>query len=119
MPRKQTQPPDLDPTMDRVFDMLHGDDMYWHHRLKRVLSEAGFGIRRIEREECHGIWIIWLTKGSFELAPENKVAGRQIRKLLGKSGLKIKTDELTVLEQRRDNVKCVFIFSCGAAGVLT
>ncbi|MDB6016341.1 MAG: hypothetical protein JWR19_830 [Pedosphaera sp.] len=101
-----------------LLDMLTGDD-YWHHRIKRVLLESGFGVTRIEREEVHPIWSAWLTRGSFDLADDNKRAGRQIRQVLAKSGIPIRAGELTVLEQRAGRIHCVFIFSCGAAGVIT
>jgi hypothetical protein len=123
MPRKapQSRCDDLDSPSDlkaTVFRMLQGDD-YWHGRIKRVLVEAGFGFRRIEREEAHPIWIAWLTRGGFDLSTDNRIASRQIRRVLTKSGLKIKADELNVLEQRGDRLRCVFIFPRGAPGAVT
>jgi hypothetical protein len=44
---------------------------------------------------------------------------RQIRKVLTKSGLKVKPDELQVLRQDGDRLHCVFLFSWGAPGVVT
>jgi len=117
MPRKQTD--DLDPTMDNVIEMLHGDDLYWHNRLKRVLSAAGFGVRCIEREEAHPVWLAWLTRGSVDLPADNTLASRNIRRLLTKSGLKVKPDEFRVLRQDGDRLRCVFLFNWGAAGVVT
>ncbi|HEY5911357.1 MAG TPA: hypothetical protein VJA21_12210 [Verrucomicrobiae bacterium] len=119
MPRKQTVDPDFDPTMDRVIDMLHGDDLYYHQRVKRVLSQAGFKVSRVEREEVHPIWHLWLKRGSFPVEKDNALASRQVRQVLKKSGLKVKPDEFRVLRQDGDRLRCVFMFTWGAPGTLT
>ena len=98
--------------------MLDGDD-YWQYRFRRVLSKAGFSVRCIEREEVHPIWVIRLKRGSFDLSVDNRVASRQIRRVLAKSGIKVRAGELNVIEQRGDRLRCVFILSCGRAGFLS
>jgi hypothetical protein len=104
MSPKQTDDPDLNPTMDDVSKMLHGDDLHWHSRVKRVLSEAGCQVGRVERQEVHPIWLLWMKRGSFQPNKNKIQASRQIRKVLKKSGLMVKPDELRVLAQRGDGV---------------
>jgi hypothetical protein len=109
---------DPEALLRRIHQMLDGDD-YWLDRLRRVLSEAGFSVRCIEREEAHPIWVIRLKRGSFDLSVDNRVASRQIRRVLVKSGIKVRAGELNVIEQRGDRLRCVFILSCGRAGFLS
>jgi len=50
---QEPQPENLDTPVDlkgRVFTMLR-DDNYWHDRIKRILTAAGFVTRRIEQME--------------------------------------------------------------------
>jgi hypothetical protein len=118
LPRR-LQPKYLDDASEERALQLLEDDLYWHHRLKRVLSAAGFGVRRIESEEAHPVWLAWLTRGSVDLPADNTLASRHIRRLLTKAGLKVKPDEFRVLRQDGDRLRCVFLFNWGAAGVVT
>ena len=111
------QPKDLDDASeDRIFQLLHGDD-YWHGRIKRVLADAGIATRRIERQEAHPLWQAWLTRISFDLDPDKKVASKQIRRVLVKSGIKIVRDEFNIIDRRGDKLRCVFLLDLGAPGV--
>src|SRR5512138_1212190 len=114
MPRKHIDPT---PTMDAVLQMLHGDD-YWHHRVKRVLTEAGFQVSSIEREEVHPIWHLRMKRGSFPVERDNTLASRQVRRVLKKSGLRVKPDEFRVLRQDGDRLRCVFLMNLGVPGVV-
>jgi hypothetical protein len=122
-PKKRNRPPDPDGLGDYTavkelaFDMLNGDD-YWHHRIRRVLGAAGFVTRRIEREEAHPVWLMWLTRKSFDLAADNQTAAKQIRKILCKAGIKIRRDELSVVSRSKDRLRCAFVLELGAPGVL-
>jgi hypothetical protein len=97
--------------------MLHGD-RYWHDRIRRVLAVAGFILRRIEQEETHPVWTMHLTRTSFDLAPDNQTAAKQIRKVLCKAGVKIRRNELSIITRSKDWIRCAFILELGAPGVL-
>jgi len=102
---------------DLAIKMLHGDD-YWHEQIKRVLSAAGFKVRRIEQEETHPVWTMHLTRISFDLDRNNQTAAKQIRKLLRKRGVRIRRDELSVVSRSKDWIVCAFVLELGVPGVL-
>jgi hypothetical protein len=106
-----------DASTSRVIEMLQGDH-YWHDRIRRLLATAGFTIRRIEQEEAHPVWIMHLTRTSFDLAADNPTAAKQIRKILCKGGVKIRRNELSIVSRNRDWIRCAFVLELGAPGVL-
>jgi hypothetical protein len=80
-------------------------------RVENAFVDAGFAVRRIEREESHkNVWVAWLLRGSLELAKDNQTASKQLRRALVGRGLEILPGELTVLEQRGQQLKCAFVF---------
>jgi hypothetical protein len=93
------------------------DDQYWHHRIKRAFETAGFKMRRIEHEEAHPVWQAWLTRVSFDLAPERRMAVKQLRKILLDGGIKIARDEFNVIDRRGNKLRCVFLLDLGYPGV--
>ena len=107
---------DLDAVKQELFDMLFGDH-FWHGRIRRILSDAGFVTRRIEREEAHPVWIVWPTRASFALDADTMIAARQIRRVLSKGGLKIARDEFNICYRRGDRLHCAFVLELGAPGV--
>lgn len=121
-PKRRSRLPDPDDLGDDTavkelaFDMLHGDH-YWHERIKRVLAAAGFVTRRIEQEETHPVWIMALTRKSFDLAADNLTAAKQIRKILCKGGVKIRRNELSIVSRSKDWIRCAFVLELGAPGV--
>lgn len=111
-------PDDSDAIMEHVINLVTGNDGYWPHRVESAFSKAGLAIRWVEREEAHpSVWTVWLTRGSLDLPKDNKVASKQIRRALAKCGLRIRPGEMTVLEQRGDKLKCVFLFGSAAPPV--
>ena len=108
---------DYDEVKELTFDMLR-DDHYWHGRIKRILAAAGFITRRIEREEAHPIWRMYLTRTSFDLAADQPTAAKQIRKVLCKGGIKILRNELSIVSRNKDWIQCAFVLELGAPGVL-
>lgn len=98
--------------------MLHGDH-YWHARIRRILAAAGFVTRRIEQEETHPVWIMALTRKSFDLAADNLTAAKQIRKILCKGGVKVRRNELSIVSRSNDWIRCAFVLELGAPGVLS
>ena len=119
--RKNTAGPDSfdDPAAlkEQIFTMLHGDH-YWHARIRRILAAAGFVTRRIEQEETHPVWIMALTRKSFDLAADNQTAAKQIRKILSKGGVKIRRNELSIVSRSKDWIRCAFVLELGLPGVL-
>jgi hypothetical protein len=65
-----------------------------------------------------GIWIMHLTRTSFDLAADNPTAAKQIRKILCKGGVKIRRNELSIVSRNRDWIRCAFVLELGAPGVL-
>jgi len=97
-------------TEERAVDAATDSDGYWPNRVKQAFSKAGFAVHRLEREDHHPVWIVWLNVGAGDLPADRKLATKQIRKALGQAGLRIRAGELDVVERRRDRVKCVFLF---------
>jgi hypothetical protein len=117
--KKRTKLPPVDSDAgltNLILQMLCGDQ-YWHDRIRHILAEAGIATRRIEREEAHPVWQAWLTRVSFDLDGDNRVAARQLRGVLARSGIKIKRDEFTITDRRGDKIRCAFMLELGAPGV--
>jgi len=107
-----------DASTSRVIEMLHGEnDLFWQGRIKRILAAAGIATRRIERMEEHPIWQTWLTRESFDLSPDKKIAIRQLRKVLRDGGIKVVSDEFNIIDRRGDKLRCVFMLDLGAPGI--
>lgn len=101
---------------EHIFSVLEGDD-YWHDRIKCALATAGFITTRLQREPEHPVWLAWLTRATFDLSPDKKTAIRQLRKALGKGGIKVVRDEFNIIDRRGDKLRCVFLLDLGAPGV--
>ncbi|MGA2751610.1 MAG: hypothetical protein ABSG59_22825 [Verrucomicrobiota bacterium] len=97
-------------TIDRAVEAATDGDNYWLGRVRNAFAKAGLAVHRLEREQHHPVWIVWLNVGPGDLPADRKLASKQLRKALGEAGLKIRPDELTVLEQRRGRVKAAFLF---------
>ena len=93
-------------------------DDYWHGRIQRIFADAGFATRRLEREEAHPIWLAWLTRTTFDLSRDKKVAIKQLRKVLNQGGIKVLRDQFNIIDWRGDKLRCVFILDLGLPGVL-
>ena len=93
-------------------------DSYWHGRIQRIFADAGFVTRRLEREEAHPIWLAWLTRTTFDLSRDKKVAIKQLRKVLNQGGIKVLRDQFNIIDWRGDKLRCVFILDLGLPGVL-
>jgi len=108
-----------DASKERVFQMLQGEnDHFWHHDIRRVFAAAGIATRRIERMEEHPIWQAWLTRETFDLSPDKKLAIRQLRKILREGSLKVAHDEFSIIDRRGDKLRVVFMLELGAPGIL-
>lgn len=108
-------PDDSDTTMEHLLDVASGDDQYWQRRVQAAFETAGFAIRRVEREQYHQcVWRIWVTCTTCDLPRDKKAASVEVRRALGKCGLKIRPGEITVIEQRGPQLTCAFMF--GPAG---
>ena len=99
-----------------ILDELYGSD-FWHHHIRRLLSDAGIVTRRIQREEAHPVWIAWLTNKSFALDADTRIAARQVRRVLAMGGLKIARDEFSICYRRGDKLHCSFMLDLGKPGV--
>jgi hypothetical protein len=110
-PALPDDPADSPAMIEKIIDVVTSSDTFLPQRVANSFTRAGFGIRRIDREQYHqNVWIVWLKQGSVDLAQDNKVAAKQVRHTLAKFGLKVRSGELTILDRRRDNIKCAFLF---------
>ena len=108
-----------DASKEIVDQMLHGkNDHFWHHHIKRVFAAAGIATRRIERMAEHPIWQAWLTRETFDLSPDKKLAIRQLRKILCEGSLKVAHDEFSIIDRRGDKLRVVFMLDLGGGGIL-
>lgn len=115
MPRNRIEEID-EVSIERVHQML-GDGPYWHDRIRRVLTVAGFAVRRLERQEPHPIWEVYLTRISFGLAADKTVASNQIRTVLVDGGLRVVRNEFNIVSRSGDALRCVFLLNLGTPGV--
>jgi hypothetical protein len=116
---RKLQPGNLDrpgAVKDCVLKLLVGDH-YWHETIRDILASAGFITRRIERWESHPVWIVWLTRTTFDLSPDEKTAMKQLRKMLVKGGIEIVRNQFDIISRRGDKLRCVFVLDLGAPGV--
>ncbi len=103
-------PDDSDATLQLLLEVAARDETFLPQRVQCAFADAGFTVRRCEREETHPtVWTIWLTRISMDLSKNNQVAGKQIRRALAEHGLKIGPGEFTVLEQRDNKLRCAFL----------
>ena len=116
-PQSVTEVDDACVSKEHVLTMLNGDD-YLHERVWKVFAQAGFGVGYIAKDEEHPVWTILLKRTSFDLSSNTGIARKQLRNLLTDAGLKIEADEFNIFDRRGDRLRCVFIFSCGAPGVV-
>jgi hypothetical protein len=122
LPASQPSPEAIDQaciTPQHALDMLVGEgDSYYHQRIERVLAQAGLRLWRLERDQVHPVWVGWIRPGKAGLAADKAEASRQIRRILTRAGLKIKSGELTVFDRRKDMIRLTFMFPWGCAGLL-
>jgi hypothetical protein len=45
-----------------------------HERIKDALTEAGFDVRRVQKQWFHHVWEISMQRGTVPLAPQPRVA---------------------------------------------
>lgn len=117
MPQNETEDFDTDLSLFNHIVDTFPEGPYWHRRIKRVLAAAGFATRRIEREEVHPVWQASLTRTTFDLATDNKIATKQLRKILNDGGIKIARDQFCIIERRGDKLQCGFLLDLGVPGV--
>jgi hypothetical protein len=60
-------------------------------QVEAILSSAGFVVRVIVKHDYHHLWGIRMKVGVFDLSPDLKLAGRQIRRLLVLGGSRTDT----------------------------
>ena len=89
----------------------------FHAQVRDAFQQAGFIVKRVEREECHNLWNVSLRRGSFPLSRVYKEAVRQIRKLLRDECVYVERDAINFVSSG-DWVKCFFLWELGEPGVL-
>lgn len=104
-------------TIEHVLRMLTGD-FYFHRRIHRALSQAGFSVEHLERGKGHRIWLGTVRAAGAELSRDTRLASRELRKVLNTCGFRIKAAELGVYERRKDLVSFSLIFPFGCIGAL-
>jgi len=99
--------------------LLRGEnDLFWHRRIKSLFAEAGFETRFMVREEAHAVWRVALTRTTFNLAPDNDSAVKQLRKVLLQGSIKVERGVFSITDRRGNNLNIVFVQELGAPGFL-
>jgi hypothetical protein len=104
----------------RLFhDIIETFDIpFWHNRIGDILVKAGFVIGYLFREDVHPIWQASLTRLTFNLSDDRKIAVKQMRKVLADGGVKIQRDQFNIADRRGDKIRCVFMLDLGVPGFL-
>jgi hypothetical protein len=87
MPRKQYDDIDADYALIHYIINTLDTEQYWHEKIRHIFAAAGFTTRRVEREEAHPVWQIWLTPATFNLAMANRAAINQPPRLAASHAL--------------------------------
>jgi hypothetical protein len=75
-------------------------------------------VRRIEKYWYHNCWEVKMMRGTAILAPEDRVATRQVRKILADFGVYVDRDAIC-LTQQGERISVAFIYTDGEVGVWT
>ena len=98
--------------------MLFGEnDFYWHQRIARLLAAAGFKTTRIEREDVHPVWRVWMKQDAFAPAPDYRGLVEQVRSILLAGRLKIDNEIITSMDLDGNGIHLMFTLNLGAPGV--
>lgn len=95
-------------------NILNGDH-YFHLAMQRALTAAGFAVASVERFSVHPIYEIRLQRGQFDLAPDERSATRQIRRILKRARIVVGRDAFHLIRSGK-YIKLVFLFPFGAEG---
>jgi hypothetical protein len=89
-----------------------------HHRLfaERMVS-AGFEVRRVVRRSTHGIWGLYLRRGTVLPGQEIVTVKRTISAILRSLGVECPPREVEALT-KADRVETFFIYAPGVPGTL-
>ena len=61
-------------TIAHAIDMLVGEDLYYHKRIRRILELAGFSVRRLERDQYHPVWVCSVRFGNTAISTNRREA---------------------------------------------
>lgn len=87
-----------------------------HERIKEALAEAGFDVRRVEKHWFHDCWEVLMRLGRAGLAPQPRVATRQVRRILADAGVYVAPDAIS-LDRNGERVLVAFVYEGGQEGV--
>ena len=92
-------------------------DLYFHERMGAALNAAGFDVSTVEQHWFHHIYEIRMKRGSFDLHEDDRMAARQVRRVLKRAKFHIEPDAIN-LTQYGERLRLVFIYPFGAEGTL-
>jgi hypothetical protein len=87
-----------------------------HERIKEALAQVGFDVRRIEKHWFHDCWEVVMRRGRARLAPQPRLATRQIRRILCDAGVYVERDAIS-LDRRGEWIQVGFIYGGDQEGV--
>jgi hypothetical protein len=79
------------------------------------MTEVGFEVRRVVREQVHPVWALHMRRGTVERGLEADTAKRAVSALLGELGVKCPRREVDALT-KGDRVEAFFVFQPGTPG---
>jgi hypothetical protein len=100
------------------FQWLRNQPQYVHRLFAQWLTEAGFEVRSVLRQEAQPVWGARMRRGRVPQGNEEQVARQTICAGLKRFGVKYQLCEVDVLVQA-DRVESYFLFDKGHPGMLT
>jgi len=87
-----------------------------HIVITTALTEAGFDVRRIEKHWFHNCWEVLMRRSTAGLAPQHRLAARQVRLILADAGVYVEPDAISI-DRRGERIQVAFIYDGGQEGV--
>ncbi len=114
-PDRRGRPPD---PLKKFLAKRNLDGLYYHCRLARFLTGAGFDIRRIERQDNHAdVWVIHMRRGFVPWGEEVETAKAYVHTFLRRQGVHYPKREINV-SVRGERLIVAFIWEAGTPGML-
>ncbi len=94
------------------------DGLYYHCRLARFLTGAGFDIRRVERQDNHAdVWVVHMRRGFVPWGEEIETAKAYVQTFLRRQGIRYPKREI-VVSVRGDRIIVAFNWEAGTPVML-
>jgi hypothetical protein len=119
LPRTMMNPATVGPACDAAWArewFLENCCSPAHTVIKEALAQVGFDVHRIEKHWFHDCWEVRMRCGTATLAPQHRLAARQIRHILADAGVYVERDAIS-LDRQGERVQVAFVYEGGEEGV--